>query len=629
MPWTKARANGRSGLTPRQPPPTLYAGVMGARLDRLVAGLRARLGSPRAGVLVVALSVLAVASSLGAGMAADDHFHQLLLRNDPRWALIQEPWYELFTFFDGDPARNRFYIERGLTVWWTDLDIVGAFFRPVAAATHLIDARLWPSAPWLMHLHSIAWYAALVAAATWVYRRLFAEYAKSTATWAAGLAALFYGFDHNHAIPVGWIANRNAIVAAFFAVCCLGAYDLAVRAATRRPAWSLASAVLLALALGSGESGLGTLGFIAAHALFLDGRSWRARAVSLAPLAVVSAIWAVVYRAGGFGVRGSGMYLEPLREPLRLAGFVVRHLPLLVASELGGPTPDVYPFLPTAGRVVLVLVAVAVLAWAASAALRLWRAEPLARFFLAGGVLAALPACATFPGGRLLTIAGFGLLGLVALVGAGVADAAPWVPARPSKLVRSFAIWACGGHLVLSPLILQLTTGQLGRIGRFLDGLGAQVPASVEDRGRRVVIMNAPDTLLVAYILIPRQLAGDPVPERMLMLGSGSRALEIARRDTQTVVVHAPGGFYRSGTELVTRNGGMPVGTRVELSDVTIEITRVCDDGVPDEATFRFARSADDGAFLWRRWEGTRLLDVRPPAVGERIAIPGALPPVF
>ena len=134
----------------------------------LVARLRARLGSPRAGQLVVLLSVLAVASSLGAGVAADDHFHQLVLGDDPRWAATREPWYELFTFFDGDPDRSGHYVDVGMTVWWARPDLVAAFFRPVAAATHLVDARLWPTTPWLMHLHSIAWYAALVGGALWV-----------------------------------------------------------------------------------------------------------------------------------------------------------------------------------------------------------------------------------------------------------------------------------------------------------------------------------------------------------------------------------------------------------------------------------------------------------------------------
>lgn len=612
---------------------------MTGRLERLVAWLRARLGSPRGGLVAVLASVVVVLPSLGAGIAADDHFHALQLANDPRWSATREPWYELFTFFDGDPARTGVFVERGVSIWWTDPHVVAAFFRPVSAATHLLDARLWPEVPWLMHLHSIAWYAALVALASCVYRRLFADHAASSAepnarpgarqTWVPALATLLFGFDHNHAFPVGWVANRNALVAAVFAVACVGAHHLAARRSVRRMGWASAAALSFGLALGSGESGLGAAGFLAAHALFLDGRAWRARALSMVPYAGVGAIWIYLYRAGGFGVRGSGMYVEPLREPLQLGLSVLRHLPLLVSSELGGPTPDVYPFLPTAGRVALVAVALAFLAWSAFALVKLWRAEPLARFFLAGGVLAALPACAVFPAGRLLTVASFGLLGAVAMVGAGVADRAAWVPSPPGKLVRSFAIWACGGHLLLSPLILQGMMGQMGRIGGFLDVLGAQVPAAPGDRARRLVVMNAPDTLLVAYVVMPRQTAGDPVPERMLSLASGTRDIEVERTDRQTVKVRAARGFYRNGTEMVTRSGGMPVGTTVSLSDVTIEVTHVRDDGVPDEADFRFAGAADSDAFLWRRWEGTRLVDVRPPAIGERIVIPGELPPVL
>jgi len=612
----------------------LAATRMRRLLERFLERLRSPthgLASSRAPLAVVVLSMLLIASSLGDGLTVDDHFHKLWLTHDARWAPILKPWYELFTFYDGDPARTQWLVESGLTVWWTDPNLVCAFFRPVSAATHALDYLLWPSQPWLMHAQSIAWYGALV----WVVARLYRRLLSRNGAWVAGLAAALYGFDHNHALPAGWLANRNAVVAAFFALASLAAHDVAVRgpstpstpARPARPrAWAALSAVLFALALGSGESALGVAGFFAAHAMFLDPRAWRARILALSPFVAVVAAWAVLYRSGGFGVRGSGMYIEAGRNPGMFLGTLVKHLPLLIASELGGPTPDVYQFLPSAGQLVLVAIGLVFVAWSARALLLLWRADRVARFFLAGGVLAALPACSVFPAGRLLTIAGFGFIGVVALAGAGVADGAAWVPkvgARHARWVRSFSIWACGGHLLLSPAAMQIGLFQMKLLKNHIDHLGAQLPASAEAAPKRIIYMNTPDSLFACYFVIARRLAGEQVPSRMLSLAAGARAVDIKRTDEHTVVVHTEGGLYRVGTEVVTRTGAMPVGTKVHLTDIDIEVLQVVTDGAPTETAFHFATSADSDGYVWIRWEDKKLLTVHPPAVGEHVAIPG------
>ena len=570
--------------------------------------------------------MLLIASTLGGGLAVDDHFHKVELTHDARWAPLLNPWYDLFTFYDGNVARTQFTIESGLSAWWTDPHLVAAFFRPVSAATHALDYLLWPSHPWLMHAHSIAWYGALVWIAARLYRRLLSNEKTASSSWVGGLAGALYGFDHNHAMPAGWLAHRNALVAAVFALASLAAHDVAVRDPSTReraPMWTAVSAVLFALALGSGESGLGIAGFLAAHAMFLDTRTWRARLVSLAPHVLAAAGWAALYRSGGYGVRGSGMYVEPLRDPVEFVRRIAMHLPLLLASELGGPLPDVFPFLSTAGRVVLIGIGVAFLVWAARAVVLLWRADRVARFFVTGALLAALPACAVFPSGRLLAVSGFGLIGIVAMAGAGVADGASWVPKVRARWVRSFAIWACGAHLLLSPIVMQVGLWQVGLLKSYIETLSAQLPASAAHESKRLVFMNAPDSLFAAYFVLVRRLAGDQVPHRILALAAGARTVDITRTDERTVMVRSEGGFYRTGTEVVPRTGGMPIGTKVHFADLDIEIVQVAADGVPTEAAFRFASSADSDAFVWVRWDDKKLLTVHPPAIGEHITIPG------
>lgn len=616
--------------------------------------LRAWLASPRASLRIVLVAVLVALPSLGNGLASDDHLHKINLTRDPAWSSIAKPWYQLFTFFDGDRARTHRVVDYGIAPWWSDPDVVASFFRPVTAATHLLDYTLWPSHPWLMHAHSIAWYAALVAVAASTYRRLLARPADPSSTWVAGLAALLYAFDPTHGIPVGWIANRNALVAGFFALASLLAHDVATRGPVRdvagaadagegarpRLAWSFGSAILFLLGLGSGEGALAVAGYFLAHAVFLDARTWRERIVSFVPHGVAFVLWLVAYRGGGFGVRGSGIYVEPLREPVAFGTALLEHAPMLVAAELGAPAPDLHTFLPLAAKIAFVVGALLFLAWSATAVVRVWRIDPVARFCLAGGVLATLPACATFPSGRLLVVPGFGLIGLVAIIAAGVADGASWVPARgwSRRLARSFGIWALVGHLFLAPLALQIALQQLVIVNRIIARAGADLPSAPTPTLKRVVFMNAPDTVFAPYFLLGRGAGGaggDAAPARLsarlLCIAGGARTVDLQRTDEHTLVAHVSGGFYRTGTELITRSESvpMPVGTTLGLTDVTVEVLETARDGVPTRVAFRFDESADAGAYLWIRWKGSRLVSVRPPAVGERVTIAAQMPQLW
>ena len=125
----------------------------------------------------------------------------------------------LFRFVDGDPRHVRAAMELGLLPWWTDPGLKAIFFRPLAALTHALDYRLWPGSALLMHAHSLAWFGALVLAAALFYQRLLGR------SITAGLAALLFAVDSAHGTPVGWLANRNSLLAAFFGVLTLLAYD--------------------------------------------------------------------------------------------------------------------------------------------------------------------------------------------------------------------------------------------------------------------------------------------------------------------------------------------------------------------------------------------------------------------
>ena len=164
------------------------------------------------------LAVFLASPALWTGWQLDDLYHRWILLGHPVGEGLLWSGWELFTFLDGEAARTRHLMDLGLLPWWTLEDIRLAFWRPLAVLTHRVDYLLWPMSAAAMHVHSLLWFGAVVAAATVFYRRIFGGYG------VAGLAALFFAVDDAHALPASWIANRNALLGTFFGLACLVAH---------------------------------------------------------------------------------------------------------------------------------------------------------------------------------------------------------------------------------------------------------------------------------------------------------------------------------------------------------------------------------------------------------------------
>src|SRR5690606_22597983 len=133
------------------------------------------------------------------------------------------------------------------------------FFRPLSSALIHLDLAAFGDRVVLWHLHSIAWYLALLALVLALYRRVLPP-------GAAELAVLFFAVDDAHSIPVGWLANRNSLVAAVPALAGL-LLHLEWRERGFKPGAPL-SALAYAVALLGGESALGALAYVGAYELF-------------------------------------------------------------------------------------------------------------------------------------------------------------------------------------------------------------------------------------------------------------------------------------------------------------------------------------------------------------------------
>jgi len=67
-------------------------------------------------------------------------------------------------------------LEEGVFGWWTAPDFRMSFWRPLSSLTHVLDHVLWPRSFILAHVHSMAWFVALLVAVAMLYRRFHAPW---------------------------------------------------------------------------------------------------------------------------------------------------------------------------------------------------------------------------------------------------------------------------------------------------------------------------------------------------------------------------------------------------------------------------------------------------------------------
>jgi len=271
---------------------------------------------------VAVLSALVLISALAGGWQLDDYFQRATILGYGDSKPIQ-------TFVQYiDRLHNLRQMDVGTLPWWGSPDLHQAFLRYASTLTMLLDYRLWPKHPALMHLHSLLWLSAAVLAAAFLYREVLG------ATWIAGLAALMYALDGAHAVPAAYLANRNALIACCFGFLSLLAFVRWRKLGHRRTRWL--SVLMLALSLSAGEMGLATAAYLLSYALTVDRDGIRARLIRLLPHGGVLGAWALIYRLGNFGSQGSGFYLDPLHNPL---GFAVSFCQRAAFLLMGQWTP--------------------------------------------------------------------------------------------------------------------------------------------------------------------------------------------------------------------------------------------------------------------------------------------------
>ena len=536
-------------------------------------------------------------------LSLDDYVLALKARTDTLVPGVPGDPLWLFTFTTGDPAKNQLLMDEGVILpWWSEPGHLNSFFRPLSSLTHVLDFRAWPSSPAAMHLHSMLWYALVLWLLFRVYRSLDGGDPK-----LVGLALLLFAWDDSHGQTVGWIANRNALVAVALALPALAAHHRAVSAGVRSAAWL--APLWLALGLCAGETALSIAAYLLAYALCLDTRPLARRALSLLPYVALLLAHRGLYRVFHLGSYGSSAYHDPLREPFEFLIALGYNLPVLLSSELLVPVADAAFWGEPAMRGWLWLFCALGLA-ALWPVCKPWlMRDAHTRFWAVGMVLAAIPVCASLPGERLLLTLGIGASPLLARLCRQFAEQ---TRAQQRPIVAVVVVL----HVFASPLGLPLKAAAFEPVARAIDRLDADVPRSSQLPQQSLIIINSPVTVLSSYAQLVRAVRGEPRPERELMLASASSEISVSRRGPRELRVELEKGFLRRPEETHYRADCMRNTEKVDLRGVSMRVASRTPDGRPKAVDFTFAEPLESPRYLLRAYRDGHLVPWQPPAAG-------------
>lgn len=590
-------------------------------------------------VPVIAGVVLA-SPSLWVGLQSDDWtFRSRLLGIPMMEGVPSNPWY--LEGYGGSTAHSRVLMDHGCLPWWADVQGRMLQMRILPNLTHMLDFRLWDHSPVLMHVHSLVWYAALIFATAVLYRRILG---RSFPVWAAGLAALFFAIDDAHGLPVGWLANRNALLSGFFGVVTLISYDR-----WRRDGWrpgAYLAPVVLFTGLLSKEEAVCTWAYLLGYVLFLDGAPWRRRLAAVLPCALATGIWFALYQAIGYGASRIEAYIDPTQNMARFAVEVARDAPILLLAQLGFPPSDINVLCSVSAFRMHWLWASAYLLTLGVLLAPLVMRNSAARFWTLGMILSVLPVCAGFPGDRLLMFAGLGAAGLLAQWVSGLLERADWLPASGGwrRLASPFSYLLIGFHLVIAPLTLPVMAYSMTLVGQAEDRMFAALPHDPEFATQTAVFVSSGAPIADLVWIQSRRAAGEPVPRRILRLSAGGSSSTLTRIDATTLAVRPSGGYLkpprwvpkseRPGPALSFRylfqtldrlyraqENPIRLGDTIELTAATVEITDMTSDNRPAEATFHFRVPLEDPSLRWLQLtrEGYRAFS--PPAISATVHV--------
>jgi hypothetical protein len=536
--------------------------------------------------LAAGLVVLVHLPALGAPFMLDDHAQTAMAEG--RFGTPRTP-FDLYDYIDD--ADRASLLDRGIIPWWTDPRLVVKFLRPLPSALLWADHLAFGAHPFWHHVHSLFWWVIATLGVRVLLRRSFSPRAALFGTLVFALAPC-------HAIPLVWLANREALVSTALGVWALVAYARWREGHRLRD--GAASFALFAVAMLAGEYTLGFAGYAIAIELTHRRESLSRRALGVLAFAVPVAAYLALHVALGYDGRGTGFYRNPLHDFGTYARGAPRRLAILAGSAWLGADDS---WTASTGWA-LAFLAVSTLALLAVPVARVLRGldedeRRRAWWMLIGSILALAPVLSVEASARLLGVSMIGVSGVV-----GVVLDRAWFPdVRPARramaeLTGLVALGLGFAHFVRAPLDTIAITRASARVaGAYVSRVDWLKEHLDPSRSTVFVVRgDSSETLLWGPLLFDK-LA--PARWRVLSFASGrSLLLRTGARTLELVQSERP--LFAMGPDDLFRNAGtLAPGDSVALPGMKATVLQLDDRQFPKRLRFELDRDLDDPSFQW------------------------------
>jgi hypothetical protein len=593
------------------------------RADEMEGVIARRFEAGRLGYAALTLGIIAAAVGLRwpgllAGLHTDDYVQEAML--DGAFPVSRSP-LALYDFGGRDETDRSRLRDFGWFAWWSAPELEIAMFRPLSSALVAVDHALARTAPALRHVHSLAFFVALLAGLGVLLRGLLPGP-------AALLALALFAADSALTVPLAWLPNRCALTAAAFGVFGLHAYLCWRRRGSR---WgAIVAPCAFGLAVLAGEYGL----VLACYPIAFEwvaardplAARLRALVVVLAPMGLVVALSAGL----GYGVKGSAYYISPLSAPAHYASACLMRVPVLAAELVLSVPAASAQHVANGSQTMLGLgvgfcaLLLLALMWRGLAA----RAAPEPRFLGLGSLLGLPLLAGALPEARLLVPVAFGFHAvlsvlLLALIRAAFDRNARSKPSR--SIAAALAVAIVGLHFGVEPARAFAAARSLR--ARSASHARWALDAEVDDalaRRQQWFVVAAADYTTSSILPFVRRYYGHPLPRAYRLLSAARQAHEIERIDCYTLelsVLGSSGAPAFAGSLQRPRSQPFVTGAQSDAGGLRVRVLRVFD-GQPVRMRFTFPKPVDDPAyaFLHPMRDGVRRVAM--PHVGGRLRLP-------
>ena len=551
------------------------------------------------------LSLALLSPALFSGFMADDYLHFALFHGLDRLPLTDD-WslFGMYSFIDGNAERLAKLVEQGFMPWWTYEDFKYSFFRPIAEISHWLDYQLWPESPLMMHAHNLVWYFAVLLILGKVYGHLFDQ------KWVWLVAFAIFALDSSHAVTVSWIANRNALIAATFALLSLLYFLRWVDSEGAESSNIILSVLFLFLGLLSAEIALSITPYFFAYAVFIDKRGPIRGLLAILPLAIASGVWLVVYKIGGYGASGvPSYYVDPLVNTAEFLERLQVRLPALLMSQWGLVPAEVTNFAGDTGRIAALIAQAGLFVLLVIFSPLVIRDKYL-KFWLVGTVLSALPVCSAWPQDRNLMFIGIGGAAFIArFVQLVIEDNFSSLFVR---VIRKSTLWVLVvTHLFLSPLLLPFMSYAPKLYGAPERNAALVDTANLNLEGKSLVFLRAPLTI-PSYFNAIRYYGDLSMADQVWPLTTTNSDVTISIKDSHSIELHLHEGMLVADDQLVRDPSVSPIKKDevFELQGMKIQVTGLNEQSLPERLIVTFEKRLDSPDLLFFTVDTGRLVEI-------------------